>query len=93
MNTHSVIVTGAASGIGLACTKLLLEREAQVMAFDIQGDRMAEVLPTSDNLRMFAGDVSDPVACENLVAQTISEFGQLDALIHWGAAHSSARSI
>jgi NAD(P)-dependent dehydrogenase (short-subunit alcohol dehydrogenase family) len=91
MNTHSVIVTGAASGIGLACTKLLLEREAQVMAFDIQGDRMAEVLPTSDNLRMFAGDVSDPVACENLVAQTISEFGQLDALIHWGAAHSSAR--
>jgi NAD(P)-dependent dehydrogenase (short-subunit alcohol dehydrogenase family) len=91
MSTQSVIVTGAASGIGLACTKLLLERGAQVMAFDIQGDRMAEVLPTSDNLKMFTGDVSDPVTCENIVTETISKFGQLDALIHWGAAHSSAR--
>ncbi|MGY9000331.1 MAG: SDR family NAD(P)-dependent oxidoreductase [Rhodospirillales bacterium] len=91
MSIQSVIVTGAASGIGLACTKLLLERGAQVMAFDIQGDRMAEVLPASDNLRMFAGDVSDPATCEDIVTETISEFGQLDALIHWGAAHSSAR--
>jgi NAD(P)-dependent dehydrogenase (short-subunit alcohol dehydrogenase family) len=91
MSTQSVIVTGAASGIGLACSKLLLERGSQVMAFDIQGDRMAEVLPASDNLRMFTGDVADPASCGNLVAETISEFGQLDALIHWGAAHSSAR--
>ncbi len=91
MSTQTVIVTGAASGIGLACTKLLLERGAQVMAFDIQGDRMAEVLPASDTLQMVTGDVSDPATCEKVVAETLSEFGRLDALVHWGAAHSSAR--
>ena len=91
MSTQTIIVTGDASGIGLACTKLLLERGARVMAFDLQGGRMAEVLPAGNNLKMVAGDVSDPETCEKVVAETIPEFGKVDALINWGAAHSSAR--
>ncbi|MBT3990602.1 MAG: SDR family oxidoreductase [Rhodospirillaceae bacterium] len=92
MTTQTVIVTGAASGIGLACTKLLLAEGAQVTAFDIQGERMAELLPADDeNLHQIAGDVSDPAVCEKVVAETLDQFGKLDALIHWGAAHSSAR--
>ena len=92
MENQVVIVTGAASGIGLACTKLLLEGGAKVVAFDIQEDKMRSNLPKSNlNLIQISGDLSDPNACTSVVTQTIKDFGKLNALIHWGAAHSSAR--
>jgi len=92
MNNQTVIVTGAASGIGLACTKLLLERGAQVTGFDIQEDKMRSSLPKNNaNLMQVSGDVSDADVCQNVVIKTIKKFNKLDALIHWGAAHSSAR--
>ena len=92
MKNQVVIVTGAASGIGLACTKLLLEGGAKVVAFDIQEDKMRSNLPKSNlNLIQISGDLSDPNACTSVVTQTIKDFGKLNALIHWGAAHSSAR--
>jgi 3-oxoacyl-[acyl-carrier protein] reductase len=85
-------VTGAASGIGLACARLLLAAGANVAAFDIQGDRMDSELAGDDaKLLRIKGDVSKPEDCETVVSQTVDRFGVLDALIHWGAAHSSAR--
>ncbi len=91
MAKQSVLVTGAASGIGLACARMLREGGANVVAFDIQGERMAEQLAAGDDLVLHAGDVSDPAVCEGAVALALERFGALDALIHWGAAHSSAR--
>lgn len=91
MTTQSVLVTGAASGIGLACARMLLEAGNKVLAFDIQGDRMKTALPReSDSLALCPGDVSKPEDCERAVAAAVDRFGDLDALIHWGAAHSSA---
>lgn len=88
----TVLVTGAASGIGLACAALLLNEGANVIAFDPQQDRMYEVLDDS-NPRLFltSGDVSVPEHCEEAVAAAVDRYGALDALIHCGAAHSSAR--
>jgi len=92
MKSQTVIVTGAASGIGLACTKLLLARGAQVTAFDLQGAQMKKNLPQDDlNLIQISGDVSDSLICKTVVEKTLTQFGKLDSLIHWGAAHSSAR--
>lgn len=91
MTTQSVLVTGAASGIGLACARMLLEGGNKVLAFDIQGDRMKTVLPPESNsLALCPGDVSKPEDCKRAVAAAVERFGGLDALIHWGAAHSSA---
>lgn len=91
MTTQSVLVTGAASGIGLACARMLLEAGNNVLAFDIQGDRMKAALPAeTDRLAIYAGDVSKPGDCEQAVAAAVGRFGGLDALTHWGAAHSSA---
>ena len=87
----SVIVTGAASGIGLACSKLLLEDGCRVLAFDPQEDKLRAELPECDEVSFFKGDVSNPENCENSVAQAVKTFGKLDALMHWGAAHSSKR--
>lgn len=92
MTEQTVLVTGAASGIGLACARLLLEDGANVVAFDIQGARMADELAADTrNIERVTGDVSRAGDCERAVSTAIDRFGALDALIHWGAAHSSAR--
>ena len=88
---QTVLVTGAASGIGLACAKLLLEDGNRVLAFDPQEERMRAALPAGDNLCIFGGDVSKTEDCAAAVGRTVKTFGGLDALIHWGAAHSSKR--
>jgi 3-oxoacyl-[acyl-carrier protein] reductase len=88
----TVMVTGAASGIGLACVKLLLSEDVNVVAFDPQKDRMREMLGDDDpRLLRLAGDVSIPDHCEEAIADAVDRYGTLDALIHCGAAHSSAR--
>lgn len=91
MAKRTVLVTGAASGIGLACARMLRQGGDNVVALDIQGARMADELAPGDDLVLHAGDVSDPTVCAAAVAAAIERFGGLDALIHWGAAHSSAR--
>lgn len=91
MENGTVIVTGAASGIGLACTNMLLERGYRVAACDIQGDKLDENFPGDQrNLIKVDGDISVPSVCDRTVSAAIDRFGRLDGLIHWGAAHSSA---
>ena len=63
MTPQTVLVTGAASGIGLASVRMLRDDGAQVLAFDIQGDRMADELGDGDaSLAIVAGAVSAPAA-------------------------------
>tara|TARA_Y100001936_G_scaffold223903_1_gene241065 strand:+ start:11038 stop:11778 length:741 start_codon:yes stop_codon:yes gene_type:complete len=87
----TVLITGAASGIGNACARLLLERGADVVGFDPQMEKMRETLGQHTNLQFISGDVSVENDCINAVATAIENFGKLDGLIHCGAAHSSAR--
>ncbi|MGA0346964.1 MAG: SDR family NAD(P)-dependent oxidoreductase, partial [Alphaproteobacteria bacterium] len=87
----TVIVTGAASGIGLACAKILLSRGARVTAVDPQVQRMRENLGSGQNLTILQGDVSSDSDCSATVTETEKTFGKIDGLIHCGAAHSSAR--
>ena len=90
--TKTALVTGAASGIGLACTKLLLEQGTKVAAFDIQGQKLREQFPGSNkNLLSLIGDFSKQEDCFGAIDDTLTHFGELDAVLHWGAAHSSAR--
>jgi len=91
MSSETVLVTGAASGIGRACTQMLLDRGACVAAFDIQRDKLEAAFPgEADNLLKFSGNVADTADCQTAVKTTLDRFGGLDALIHWGTAHSSA---
>ena len=72
MTPRTVLVTGAASGIGLASVHMLRQDGARVLAFDIQGDRMADELGDGDDsLAIVTGDISDPAACEGAVAAAL----------------------
>jgi len=87
----TVIVTGAASGIGFACAKLLSQRGSKVVGLDVQRKILEKRFRNLDNAIGLCGDVSIDLDCINAVKSAVENFGGLDGLIHCGAAHSGAR--
>jgi len=86
----TALVTGAASGIGLACAKLLLDDGWSVGAADIQPLPPSLALEAPAGcLREIACDVSNEEACRAAVAETVAAFGGLHALLHFAAFHST----
>ena len=87
MAQKTVIVTGAAGGIGLACAEGLIRDGHNVAALDIQD--IPPTLAESDTCLALAVDVSDEAQCVAAVAETVDRFGALDALCHFAAIHST----
>jgi meso-butanediol dehydrogenase / (S,S)-butanediol dehydrogenase / diacetyl reductase len=67
------IITGAASGIGLATSKLFLEEGASIVAVDL-----AEPPPLGERFLPFCADVADYASAQNIIEFTRDRFGQLD---------------
>ncbi len=86
---RTIIVTGAASGIGRACATRLLEQGNRVVAVDLGRDALeAEHGGETGSLRLIAGDVALPETAARASAAAVSEFGGVDGLAHFAAAHS-----
>ena len=77
-----VLVTGASSGIGAACAIAFAEAGWDVMAAGRDEDRLDEVADVSDNIATWAGELAGSADCDELVADTIEEFGALDCLVN-----------
>lgn len=81
----TVIVTGAANGIGLAVARHLADKGANVMCADAHENKLAEefgAAPEEGNLRTFAGDLRQRLTIANLVSATIDAFDQVDVLVN-----------
>ncbi len=92
MTPQSILITGAASGIGLACSRDLLADGHHVAALDLSEDALKAAHPEPhERLVLVAGDVSEAPDCQRAVAQTVDVFGQLNALIHFAGIHSRER--
>jgi NAD(P)-dependent dehydrogenase (short-subunit alcohol dehydrogenase family) len=78
----TVLVTGAASGIGRAVALLYGQYGASVMVSDIdetQGQQVvAELTAAGANAQFFKADVGDPAQCRELVQATVAAFATLD---------------
>ena len=84
-----VIVTGAASGIGQTCARDMAAAGDQVLAVDLRTEDLSTAHPGAGNsLMVKACDVSKPEDCEAAVAEAVTRFGGLDALVHFAAIHS-----
>ena len=77
-----VLVTGASSGIGAAIAIAFAEDGWDVMAAGRDESRLEEVADVSDNIVTWAGDLDSSEYCDELLADTIDEFGQLDCLVN-----------
>src|SRR2546430_16547510 len=74
------IVTGAASGIGLASATELAAHGARVMMADINAAG-EQATPSVEGVRFRRTDLSVREECYALVSETVAEFGRLDILV------------
>ena len=85
MNTKTVIVTGASSGIGLAIARAYLQRGDNVVANARTLERLqaaAAQLGQPAKLLLIPGDIAEPATAQRLVAAAIERFGQVDVLVN-----------
>ncbi len=78
----TVIVTGAARGIGLATTKLFLDDGWQVAMIDRDADTLLAEADQLSNVLPIDCDVSQPDQVAAMVAQVDAAFGRIDALVN-----------
>jgi NAD(P)-dependent dehydrogenase (short-subunit alcohol dehydrogenase family) len=82
---QTVIVTGAATGIGYASADQFLQHGAYVV---LNGrtraklDAAAEKLNHPDRVAIVVGDITQPEAAEEIVAHSVKRFGRIDVLVN-----------
>ena len=80
------LVTGGSRGIGAAITEVLASQGIHVAAAYLSNDAAAEsvaarVRTAGGSVSLHRADISDPQACQALVAEVVDQQGRLDHLI------------
>lgn len=80
-----VIVTGGASGIGLATVKAFLQKGSRVVISDYNeeaGQKAAERLSDQGEVVFIKTDVSDEEQVKHLIDETVERFGSVDVVFN-----------
>jgi NAD(P)-dependent dehydrogenase (short-subunit alcohol dehydrogenase family) len=90
LQDRTVLVTGAAGGIGLACVQRFLEEGARVVASDLNADRagsaVAELVDTNPawpkRTTFIAADMREEQSILDMVEKAVATFGPIHVLVN-----------
>ena len=84
LSGKSAVITGAASGIGLATVEVFVEAGAQVIAADLQEDagKQLEQRFGTERVRFVTCDVTNDAALKHAIDSAVETFGKLDILFN-----------
>lgn len=88
------IVTGGASGLGLATVEAFVAKGAKVVIFDLnqqQGDEVAARL--GSNVRALSVDVTDEIQVHAAIQQVVATFGGLHICVNCAGIGSASRTV
>ena len=81
---RTIVVTGAAQGIGRATVELCMQLGANVAGVDLNEAGLTELANINGEPRFMplVGSVSDPAFVDSAVAQVVERFGKIDGLVN-----------
>ncbi len=86
LSGKTAIVTGAASGLGLAIARHLIDKGVRVMLADADEAKlsaeMGEAAQGDGPVRLFPGDLTRKLTLVNLVSATVEAFDRIDILVN-----------
>jgi 3-oxoacyl-[acyl-carrier protein] reductase len=86
MSKGNAVVTGAASGVGKECTRILLDRGWRVAALDLSAAPISEAFGDGGgNLFAIEADIGTAENCARAVATAVQRLGHVDSFLHFAA--------
>jgi meso-butanediol dehydrogenase/(S,S)-butanediol dehydrogenase/diacetyl reductase len=80
------VITGAASGIGMACALRFAREGARIAGIDLAKPRddsgWSEVLAAAPESGFWESDVRDEATIESVVGEIVQRFGRIDSLVN-----------
>ena len=83
LENRVAIITGAASGLGLAIAKKLLQFQVRLVLFDSNEDLLLRIKPElQGEVKLFAVDVTSEDGVKRAIDEAANQFGSIDMLIN-----------
>lgn len=82
LTSARVLVVGASAGIGRAFARSAIAQGAEVCVAARRADALESLCAEAGAGTPLAGDLTDPAACERIVAGAVEAMGGIDLLLH-----------
>ena len=94
VNNKTFVVTGAASGLGLATAQMLVEQHANVLLLDINGPAGEQAAQSLGERALFVKtDVTDEQSVANAIDAAVQKWGALHGAVSCAGIGPSARIL
>ncbi|MGH6922046.1 MAG: SDR family NAD(P)-dependent oxidoreductase, partial [Geminicoccaceae bacterium] len=95
IDASAAIVTGGASGLGLATAQMLVERGARVALLDIDAARVAKAAASlgADHALGLQCDVGDAASAEHAIGQAVAAHGAPRILVSCAGIATGKRIV
>jgi NAD(P)-dependent dehydrogenase (short-subunit alcohol dehydrogenase family) len=95
LSTARAVITGGASGLGLATAEYIVKHGGKVTLFDINDEKAAEVIQQlgKDNAHYLHTDVTDEASVESNIAAAKEKMGGLNAVINCAGVLGAGRVL